>query len=190
MQFSPIFAIDGYKASHIRQYPPGTEYVYSNFTPRNSRVPYVDKVVFFGLQAFLQDVCENWFGDWFAKPEHEVIDEYQKTMDAYLGPGAVDVEHIRALHRLGYLPLRFCALREGTRVPLRVPMFTVENTLPEFFWLTNYIETMLSAELWMPCTTATNAWHLRQLFDWWAKQTGGDPLLVPWQGHDFSFRGM
>lgn len=190
MRLNPIFAIDGYKVGHIRQYPAGTEYVYSNFTPRSTRVPGIDRVVFFGLQAFLQDFCTDAFAEWFARPEAEVVDEYQQVMDDYLGPGSVDVEHIRALHRLGYLPLRFCALPEGTLVPLRVPMFTVENMLPEFYWLTNYIESVLSAEVWMPITTATTAWHLRRLLDRAAAHTGGPSEFVDWQGHDFSLRGM
>lgn len=165
MKFNPILAIDGYKTSHVRQYPPGTEFVYSNFTPRTSRVDGVDRVVFFGLQAFLQDYCTDAFAEWFARDTDEVVAEYQAVMDDYLGPGAINSDHIRALHELGYLPLRFRALPEGTRTPLKIPMFTVENTLPEFYWLTNYIESVLSAELWLPCTTATTAWHMRQMLD-------------------------
>lgn len=190
MKFNPILAIDGYKTSHVRQYPPGTEFVYSNFTPRTSRVDGVDRVVFFGLQAFLQDYCTDAFAEWFARDTDEVVAEYQAVMDDYLGPGAVTAEHIRALHELGYLPLRFRALPEGTPTPLKVPMLTVENTLPEFYWLTNYIESVLSAELWLPCTTATTSWHLRRLLDDAAARTGGPAEFVDWQGHDFSFRGM
>jgi nicotinamide phosphoribosyltransferase len=67
---------------------------------------------------------------------------------------------------------------------------TVVNTHPEFFWLTNYIESVLSAALWQPITSATQAHHLRQLLDGWADRTGADRAAVDWQGHDFSFRGM
>ena len=49
MQINPLFLIDGYKADHRRQYPEGTTVVYSNWTPRKSRVEGMDQVVFFGV---------------------------------------------------------------------------------------------------------------------------------------------
>lgn len=188
---NPAYLIDAYKIDHRRMYPKGTTRVYSNFTPRDSRVDGVEEVVFFGLQAFLQETLEESFGEWFELPENEVCEEYERRTNAVLGPNTVGSEHIRALHRLGYLPLRFNALPEGTRVPLRVPMFTVENTDPEFFWLTNYIESVLSNALWQSCTSATIALRMRQLCDRWAEQTAPHAkAFVDWQGHDFSFRGM
>ena len=73
---------------------------------------------------------------------------------------------------------------------LRTPMLTIRNTIPKFFWLTNKLETILSNILWMPCTSATTAWRYRKTFDRYAMETGCGPNFVPWQGHDFSFRGM
>lgn len=186
----PAYYIDAYKIDHRRMYPEGTTRVYSNFTARDSRIPGVDKVVFFGLQAFLHRVLMEEFGRWFAEDRDVVCARYEKRTTGVVGPNDVGSEHIAALHKLGYLPLRFCALPEGTKVPLRVPMFTVENTKPEFFWLTNYIESVLSSEIWLPCTSATIALRMRELCDKWAKDTGGDTGFVDFQGHDFSFRGM
>jgi nicotinamide phosphoribosyltransferase len=94
------------------------------------------------------------------------------------------------VRRLGYLPLEFRALPEGTLCPLRVPMLTVENTNDEFAWLVNYFETLISSVLWMPCTSATTAYRLRKLLNGAATATGGDAGFVTWQGHDFSMRGM
>lgn len=192
MRFNPTFACDAYKLDHRRQYGPlgSVTRVYSNLTPRASRIPGVKHVVFFGLQAFLQDYCEERFGEWFAMDEDQAVADYVAMTVRVLGPNDIGGEHIRALHRLGYLPLRFCALPEGTLTPLRVPMFTVENTLPEFFWLTNYIESILSTEVWLPCTSATTSWRMRRLLDAKAAATGGPAEFVDWQGHDFSFRGM
>lgn len=190
MQFNPILCTDSYKLGHKSMFPEGTEYIYSNFTPRSSRIAGVDKVVFFGLQAFLIDFCQNAFDEWFELDEDSVVAEYEETVAPFVGPTPHSSDHIRALHRLGYLPLRFCALPEGTEVPLRVPMFTVENTHPEFFWLTNYIESVLSANIWLPCTSATLAHRLRKLLDERALESGGDASFVDFQGHDFSFRGM
>jgi nicotinamide phosphoribosyltransferase len=69
-------------------------------------------------------------------------------------------------------------------------MLTIENTIPEAFWVTNYIETLLSAEIWHPCTSATLAYEFRKLFDHWAAKTGGPAEFTQFQGHDFSMRGM
>ena len=69
-------------------------------------------------------------------------------------------------------------------------MLTMENTHPEFFWLTNYLESVFSAEVWQTITSATIAREYRTVLDEWCEKTGGDPGFVPFQGHDFSFRGM
>lgn len=185
-----LFETDAYKLDHRRQYPEGTTRVYSNFTNRGSRIDGVDHVVHFGLQAFLQRYCTDAFESFFAADEDAVVAEYEARVNSILGPNAVGTDHIRALHRLGYLPLRFCAVPEGTLVPLRVPSFTVENTLPEFFWLTNYIETVLSASVWGPSTSATLAHEYRKLLDDAALTTTGSTDGVDFQLHDFSYRGM
>ena len=69
----------------------------------------------------------------------------------------------------------FKALPEGSSVPLRVPMFTMYNTLPEFFWLTNYFETLLSAVVWLPCNSATIAREYRKVLDKYAHETSSVP---------------
>jgi nicotinamide phosphoribosyltransferase len=181
---------DGYKLDHRRQYPDGTQVVYANFTPRDSRTG-ADKVVLFGLQYFLKHYMEDYANEtFFYKPKGIVLDEYKKCLDNYLGPTDIGTEHIAALHDYGRMPLEFYALPEGTQVPIRVPMFTIENTHHDFFWLTNYFETLMSSVLWLPCTSATTALQYRTIFNQYAKQTGTATQFVPFQGHDFSFRGM
>ena len=195
MQFNPILAIDGYKTSHREQYPQGTNRVYSNFTPRGSRYfssPVADdRLVFFGLQGFLQWFMIDLFNEqFFAQPENQVVDDYQQLMDSYLGKGKVSVEHIRALHRLGYLPLEIKSLDEGSKVPMKIPVLTITNTVDAFFWLVNYLESVMSAELWKSSTNATVAHHYRQICQRWAEQTCDDRQHIDFQCHDFSFRGM
>ncbi len=181
---------DAYKLGHVHMYPEGTEYVLSNFTDRGSRIEGVTHTVHFGLQAFLHSWIQEAWKPFFAATEDEVAEQYDEFTLSILGPNNVGSEHIRELHRLGYLPLRFRSLPEGARVPLRVPKFTVENTHPDFFWLTNYIETAMSAAIWQPATSATIADRFRALLDEWAIKTTGSTEGVQWQGHDFSFRGM
>lgn len=189
----PLHAIDFYKADHKNQYPTNTEYVYSNFTPRSNRLSNTGakKVVFFGLQAFILKFLNDDFNrGFFERPKEEVVAEYKRRMDTSLGQGAITVEHIEALHDLGFLPIKIKALPEGSVVPMGVPGLTIVNTMKEFFWITNYLESSISACLWKGCTSATTAYEYRKLLDSFAEQTGAPKELVPFQGHDFSFRGM
>lgn len=185
-----IMQTDGYKLDHRRQYPKGTTRVYSNWTARGSRIPEINKVVFVGLQALIQKRLMEDFEAFFAGDVDEICEAYQNMLDSYLGPNDIGTDHIRALHNLGYLPLEFKALPEGTRVPLRVPMFTMENTIDEFYWLTNYLETIISSEAWMSMTSATNAARVREMMNSWALKTTGSIEGVGFLGHDFSMRGM
>lgn len=182
---------DFYKVSHKNQYPQGTELVYSTWTARTSRIAGVDKVVAFGFQAFIQQYLIGYFNEFFfGRTKAEVSNEYKRVIRHALGVAAPDADHIEALHDLGYLPIRIKAVKEGSLIPVRVPMLTIENTKPEFFWLTNYLETLMSCQLWMPTTSATIAFEYRKILQDYAQRTNGDVSGVPFQGHDFSMRGM
>lgn len=181
---------DAYKLGHRQQYPIGTTKVFSNLTPRSSRNGDTH-IVFFGFQAFLDRWMEVEFKKFFETPRAVVLAEYEEMLTSYLGPdNNVGSEHIGALHDLGYVPLEFRALPEGTRVPIGVPVITVTNTHPDFFWLVNYFETLLSTEMWLSCTSATTAYKYRKLMNDYAKKTGANMGMVQFQGHDFSMRGM
>jgi len=192
-KYAPIRGLmqtDSYKLDHkrISDLAGKTTRVYSNWTNRGTRIEGIDKVVHFGLQAFLQQLTETW-QPFFDADEDLVVDLYRERLKNFLAPG-IPLDHIRALHKLGYLPLEFKAVAEGTEVPVRVPTFTIENTVDEFFWLTNYIETILSATYWQPSTAATIAHSIRKVLDEAAEKTGTPAEVVDFQGHDFSFRGM
>lgn len=188
---NPLLYTDGYKVDHKRQYPEGTSLVYSNWTPRKSRIKGIENVVFFGLQYFIKKyMIDDFNTNFFNQPKAEICKRYSRRINNYLGPNQVGIDHIEALHDLGYLPMVIKALPEGVQVPIRVPMVTMYNTKPEFFWLTNYFETLLSTTLWMPCNSATIAKQYRKILDKYAKETSSVPEFVDWQGHDFSMRGM
>lgn len=188
---NPLLLTDGYKLDHRRQYPEGTTLVYSNWTPRKSRIPNVEKVVFFGLQYFIKEYLIHQFEQYFfAQPKNQVLKEYARIINNYLGPNEVGTDHIAALHDLGYLPIVIKALPEGSLVPFKVPMFTIYNTLPEFFWLTNYFETIMSTSIWLPCTSATIAHQYKILLTKYAALSSDDLQAVDYQAHDFSMRGL
>lgn len=186
-----LLLTDGYKVGHKFQYPEGTSLVYSTWTPRKSRNPNITKVVHFGLQRFIiKWLIDHLNENFFSLPYKEAVGSYKEFMDEYLGKDSVDVEHIGRLHKLGYLPLQIKSLPEGTQVPMRVAAVTIVNTDPDFYWLTNYIETLMSCELWGPSTSATTAFEYKKILTKWAKKTGADLNFIPFQAHDFSMRGM
>jgi nicotinamide phosphoribosyltransferase len=188
---NPLLLTDGYKVDHRRQYPEGTSLVYSNWTPRKSRMEGVEEVVFFGLQYFIKKyILEDFETHFFQQDKQKVVEEYSRRINNYLGENQVGTKHIEDLYDLGYIPMVIKALPEGASVPMKVPMFTMYNTKPEFFWLTNYFETLVSAVVWMPCTSATIAKEYRKVLDKFATETSSIPEFVDWQGHDFSMRGM
>lgn len=194
MKINPLTCIDFYKADHRRQYPSGTELVVSNFTPRSGKYSNTgdkEHIVFFGLQYFLKEfLTETWESGFFDLPHDSVVEEYKKRMDRALGVGSIPVDHISALWNLGYLPIEIKALPEGSVVKVGTPVLTIHNTQPEFFWLVNYLETVMSAYLWLPCTSATFARGFRKLIDEYCLKTGAPVWFSDFQCHDFSFRGM
>lgn len=189
--YPAMLLCDFYKISHREQYPTGTEKIYSIWISRTSRVENINEVVFFGLQYFIKEYLIKYFKEnFFSRPLNDIILEYKRVISSTLGVKDVDVKHIIQLHNLGYLPIKILALPEGTKVPIKCPMMTIENTLPDFFWVTNYIETLLSCSIWQGCTSATIADKYKNTLKRYAQITGGDMNFVQFQGHDFSMRGM
>jgi nicotinamide phosphoribosyltransferase len=191
MKINPFLLTDFYKVGHPFQYPKGTTLVYSNLTPRKSRLDGVDEMTFFGLQYFIKEYLIDYFNEnFFEQPKEKLMKEYKRRVTTSLGGDLPTYEHIEKLHDLGYLPIEIKALPEGKSVKMKVPVLTIVNTLPEYFWLTNFVESIISAILWQPCTSATVAKEYRKILNGFAEKTGIPKEFVQWQGHDFSFRGM
>ncbi len=191
---SPIAALlaaDGYKLDHRRAYGPGVTAILINWTNRSNKLqPGSTHAVHFGVQAFCQQYLTEAWAPFFQADEDFVCSEYERVVTAYIGANEIGSDHIRALHRKGYLPITVRSLPEGTLAPFGVPTVLIENTDADFFWLPNYIETALSASIWHPSTVATVALEYRELMEAWARKTGGDLAAIDFQGHDFSFRGQ
>jgi nicotinamide phosphoribosyltransferase len=188
---------DSYKLSHKGFMVDGTTKIYSNLTARSSKHlnvlkdRYDNKVVNFGLQYFIKNyLIEEWNNKFFSQPKEKVIGKFKRLIDAYLGVDAVSMEHFEALHDLGYLPIEIKALPEGARVNIKVPLLTIANTNPDYAWLTNYLETVMSCEVWKAITNATVIYEYRKLVNEYALKTTGSLDFTMFQLHDFSFRGM
>jgi len=189
---NPLFLTDGYKTGHHQQYPKGTTLVYSNFTPRSNKYAPkgCDQLVSFGQQMVVKQIHEAFDKDFFSRPKDEVCGEMKRELSMYLNTD-YDVSHFEALHDLGYLPIVVKSIEEGSLVPMRVPVLTIYNTHPDFYWITNYLETIISNLLWKPMTSATIAHAYRKVLTEWQEKTDAERAwFIDWQGHDFSMRGL
>lgn len=192
MKLIPTLLCDFYKVGHKNQYPEGTEVVYSTWTPRSGKhSKHIKAATAFGFQGFIKEFMIEFFEEnFFNRKKEDVIQEYERYLKFCLGQSNPDSKHIAELHDLGYLPIHIKAVEEGTQVPFKVPMLTIENTDSRFFWLTNYFETLMSANLWKPSTSASTAKVYRDILNKYAMETTGSIEGVEFQGHDFSMRGM
>lgn len=187
---NPMLLIDFYKAVHAEMLPKNITKSVSYFTPRMSRVKRWDKVVLFGLQGFIKTYLIDYFNnEFFNKPFDEVMSEYKRIMDSTLGEVAYKIEKIEALHRLGYLPIKIVSLPEGTTVPMHVPMFGITNTHPDFAWLPQSLESLISAEMWHPMLAATVGATYREIVNEYYDKTCDDNILRAKALGAFDFRG-
>jgi nicotinamide phosphoribosyltransferase len=175
-----ILLTDSYKVSHWKQYPPKTTNVYSYF---ESRGGLYDEVIFFGLQYFLKRYL-------WEQTIRMDLTQAQYLLDSHLGPNIFNVDGWRLLFKkcAYHLPVHIKAVPEGMPVSTGNVLMTIENTDPDFYWLTNYLETLL-VQVWYPCTVATISRAIKKDILRFLKETG-DESLIDFKLHDFGFRGV
>ncbi|MEE0931149.1 MAG: nicotinate phosphoribosyltransferase [Acutalibacteraceae bacterium] len=189
-KINPMLLIDFYKAVHAEMLPVNITKSVSYFTPRMSRVKMWDKVVMFGLQGFIKTYLIDYFNEqFFNRNFDEVISEYQRIMDATLGKNAYKINKIENLHKLGYLPIEIISLPEGAMVPMHIPMFGITNTHPNFAWLPQSLESLISAESWHPMLAATVGYTYRKIVNKYYALTCDDELSRAKALGAFDFRG-
>lgn len=190
-RINPLLESDYYKQVHWNQYPKNVAKVVSYFIPRMSRLNGIKHIVMFGLQSFIKEYLINDFKEnFFDRPKDEIINEYKRLLDNTLGEGLYGLDRIAELHDLGYLPIEIKALPEGTRVPVGVPMFEISNTHPDFAWLTNALESVISCEMWHGMISATVGYLYRQTVDKYYSLTCDDNIPKCKALGDFSMRGQ
>jgi nicotinamide phosphoribosyltransferase len=174
-----ILNTDSYKVSMFKQYPAGTTNVYSYIESRGGRY---DRTVFFGLQAFIKEYL-------LAPITQLDIDIADEILTAHGEPfNRAGWQYILDQHG-GYLPVVIRAVPEGTVVPVKNVLATIENTDPECFWLTTWLETALLRAVWYGTTVSTQSWKIKQvILD--ALEKTGDPNLIDFKLHDFGARGV
>jgi nicotinamide phosphoribosyltransferase len=170
---------DSYKYSQFPQYPPQTEGVYSYIESRGGKH---DDTLFFGLQMFIKE--------YLLKPiRMEDIDIAEEIVTAHGEPFyRGGWEYIVKKHG-GYLPVKINAVPEGMVIPVKNVLLTIENTDPNCYWLTSFLETSLLRAIWYPTTVASNSYNSKKLILNYLIRNG-DPNLIDFKLHDFGFRGV
>lgn len=192
--YNLMYNTDFYKIGHINQYPKGTENVYSVWAARNTKWANTkpNKVVHFGIKMYIQKLQE--FSKWFFNLSKEQLElelqEYKSFLDLSLNAN-ININHWKKLHELGYLPLKIKSVEECKEYDIQTPLVTIENTVSNFYWLTNFIETSISANLWLASNSATIAYNLREYLETvYKNHTEEEKSFIDFQCHDFSYRGM
>lgn len=172
---------DSYKVTHWPVYPKGTEFVYSYMESRGGKF---SETVQFGQLYYVAKYLTNPI-------TMEMIDRAEKRFSLHFGDSNIfnreGWEYIVKVHE-GYLPIRIKAVPEGSVVPTRNVLMTIENTDPKCYWLTNYVETLL-LKLWYPITVSTISREIKKVILDRLVQTG-TPELLPFKLHDFGYRGV
>ena len=192
LNINPFLMVDGYKPWHINMYPDNTVTNYSNFTPRSGKyspTPHINGVINYGGAITWKFIQQTYKDNFFKKNKDKVCQEVKTYYSNYYGED-YDVSHIEDLHDLGHLPIEVKLLPEGILVPYGVPVMTLKNTNHDFAWLTNFLESAISNLLWRPMTSATTAFAFKKLGTEYCKLTGGNEAALPYQFHDFSYRGF
>lgn len=172
---------DSYKASHAFQYPPGTTRVFSYIESRGGRF---DRTVMFGLQMWLKRYMS-------APITQAMVDEAAEFWAAHGEPFNRDGWEYIVNELKGRLPVVIRAVPEGTVVPTRNVLLTIENTDPACFWLTSFLETSLLRAVWYPTTVSTVSWHARQIIMTALERSSDDPAgQIGFKLHDFGARGV
>ena len=195
MRINPLLESDFYKQVHWNQYPKDVAKVISYFTPRMSRLtklketPEQNYLIMFGLQSFIKEwLIESFNDNFFKKNKEEVIAEANRLLSNTIACDC-GVKRFADLYDLGYLPIEIKALPEGTKVPIGCPMFEISNTHPDFAWLTNALESRISAELWHTMVSANVGYQYRMIVNEYFEKTVCNGAARKALG-DFSMRGQ
>jgi len=175
-----ILDTDSYKTSHFLQYPPNTQYVNSYIESRGGKW---DKTLFFGLQKYLIDLEE------FVLTKEKIV-EAAEVFNAHGTPfNEKGWLYILENHN-GNLPIKIEAVSEGTVLPTNNVLVQIQNTDPECFWLTSYLETSLLRAVWYPTTVATLSYHIKQTIKKYLDETADNLDGLNFKLHDFGSRGV
>lgn len=182
---------DAYKYSHHKFYEDKTSKIYSYIESRGGKF---HETVFYGLQMFIKEYLEG-----VAITQEELDEAYEYLGTKFGVFGREDVfdrskfQYIIDVHG-GRLPILIKAVPEGTVVGTKNVLLTIENTDPECYWLTNFLETLI-LQIWYPITVATLSREVKKVVKEYFDKTCSLPAevvetVIEFVLNDFGFRGV
>ena len=180
MKINPILNVDSYKSSHKWQYPPGTTGMYDYLESRGGTF---GSTLFFGQQYLSKEYLTTPI-----TAAHVI--EAKEFFEAHGEPFPVEgFDQIVA--NGGYWPVRIKTVKEGTEVPTRNILLSLESTGgPDTFWAASWLETQI-VRTWYPTTVATLSYYCKRVILEHLLQTANDPWSeIYFKLHDFGGRGV
>lgn len=170
---------DSYKSSHFLGYPDNLTGVFSYGESRGGEYDYT---LVLGMAAYLEDNLRDPITMRDVVEANHFFHEHGEPFNFEGWKYIVN-------HHKGFLPLVIKAVAEGSIVPVKNCLFTVENTDPKCAWLVNYIETSLLRAIWYPTTVATQTYVMKHGIKRYLEKTSDSLDSLPFALLDFSARG-
>ena len=181
VQQDVLLMADSYKYSHWKQYPENTTWI---FDYMESRGGVYGVTQFVGLQYYLMKYLS-------AKVTVERVEYAKSRIEAHMGPGVFDYNGWMriAVEHNGKLPVKIRAVKEGSVVPVKNVLMTMESTDKALPWLPSFLETVLM-KVWAPTTVATTSLTAKAIISQYLEETADNLSGLPFKLHDFGDRGV
>lgn len=216
---NPLFAVDSYKLSHFKQYPPGAQVVSSYIEARGSGFTDNDLLAALAVMRRVMPaaVVEERVRDAMKAYDAQtsVTESVFFGLQAYLKEFlsvritvamVLEAEKFYAAHGTpfntpgymriaqkhgGYWPIAISALNEGFVGPLRIAQVQAHNTDEELPWVTSLLETSMLRAVWYPSTVATISREAKRAIYAGLQISSDNPdAEIPFKLHDFGGRGV
>jgi len=152
-QTNRVALADSYKYSHAKQYPE----MVSMYDYMESRGGKYSETVFVGLQYYLK----KFFGTPITQRE---VNQAARMAKGHGVPFDKDGWDYIVQELGGKLPVRIKAVREGSILPVKMVLMTIESTDSKVPWIAGWLETILM-KVWYPTTVATKSYNVRKMLE-------------------------
>ena len=174
-----LIASDSYKTSQFPAYPEYMDGMFAYGEARKANEIVVSAGLVYAINRYLSTPITQ-----------EEIDEAAAFIQAHGEPfNREGWEYILNTYR-GYFPITIRAIPEGTPIPSRLPMFTVECTDKQAMFLVSYIETWLLRGAWYSSTIVSQGYQSKKFIKEYYEISGADMANLPFALLDFSGRGV
>jgi len=142
---------DSYKFSHSSQYPE----MKSMFDYMESRGGKYPETVFVGLQYYIKKYLSNPI-------TQSDVNKAARMAKAHGVPFDKKGWDYIVQDLNGVLPVKIRAVREGSVIPVKNVLITIESTDTEVPWIAGWLETLLM-KVWYPVSVSTKSYYVKQM---------------------------